>query len=219
MTRVMINNAQESIKNELYSVIFKIALDTEFRISQIVSLQKDCVYETAKKGEFIILSRRKDSTSEDEQQPITIETKRQIDRAIAITAAIRVQAPEYLKNTLFIVPQNGMVSVRAITRENFRKYLARCCEQAEIPTYTAANRDDFIHTPPVLTRIGISFANFSHMVSKSVSTENLFWEMNSSILVTSPLSAPIGIASFVTISFNTRKEASIFSWIEFLGRT
>ena len=142
MTRVMINNAQESIKNELYSVIFKIALDTEFRISQIVSLQKDCVYETAKKGEFIILSRRKDSTSEDEQQPITIETKRQIDRAIAITAAIRVQAPEYLKNTLFIVPQNGMVSVRAITRENFRKYLARCCEQAEIPTYTAANLRD-----------------------------------------------------------------------------
>lgn len=142
LTRVIINNAQESLKNELYSVIFKIALDTEFRISQIVSLQKDCVYETAKKGEFIIISRRKDSTFEDEQQPITTETKRQIDQAIAKTYAIRMQAPVYLKNTLFIVPQNGTVSVRAITRENFRRYLAQCCEQAEIPTYTAANLRD-----------------------------------------------------------------------------
>lgn len=142
LTRVMINNAQGSLKNELYAVIFKIALDTEFRISQIVSLQKDCVCETAKKGEFIILSRRKDSSCEDEQQPITIETKRQIDKAIEITAAIRVQAPEYLKDMLFIVPQNGTVPARAITRENFRKYLARCCEQAEISAYTAANLRD-----------------------------------------------------------------------------
>ena len=142
LIRVMINNAQGSLKNELYSVIFKIALDTEFRISQIVSLQKDCVYETAKKGEFIILSRRKDAASQDEQQPITTETKRQIDRAIAITAAIRAQAPKYLKNTLFIVPQNGTVSARAITRENFRKYLVQCCEQAEIPVYTAENLRD-----------------------------------------------------------------------------
>ena len=142
LTRVMINNAQGSLKNELYSVIFKIALDTEFRISQIVSLQKDCVYETAKKGEYIILSRRKDSAFEDEQQPITIETKRQIDRVITITAEIRAQAPEYLKDMLFIVPQKGTVPVRAITRENFRKYLAWCCGQAEIPVYTANNLRD-----------------------------------------------------------------------------
>ncbi len=142
LTRVMINNAQESLKNELYSVIFKIALDTEFRISQIVSLQKDCVYETAKKGEYIILSRRKDSVFEDEQQPITIETKRQIDRVITITAGIRAQAPEYLKDMLFIVPQKGTVPVRAITRENFRKYMVRCCAQAKIPVYTAQNLRD-----------------------------------------------------------------------------
>ena len=142
LIKVISEKASESIKNELYAIILKIALDTELRISEILSLEADCVYETAKKGEFIILTRRKDASVEYAQVPIPSEVKYQIDRALMITSSLRRDAPDFLQNTLFIVSQKGTVPVRKLTRENFRRYMIACCKQAGIPKYTAANLRD-----------------------------------------------------------------------------
>ena len=142
LTSVITRNAEESIKNELYAVIYAIALDTSFRVSKIISLQKDCVHETAKRGEYVIVARDKDATIDETQEPITKETKRMIDRAIDITENLRKQAPPHLKKMLFIVPQNGTVPIRTINRNNFCIYLKKCCEQAGISDYTSANLRD-----------------------------------------------------------------------------
>lgn len=142
LTRVINTHAKFSLQEDLYSVIYAIALDTNLRISTIMSLDVECVVETAKNGEFVILLRTKDATTNKVQEPITRETKQMIDHAIEITDALRQQIPDNLRKRLFISPNNGSVKVRALTRNNFTIYLKKCCVEAEIPEYTASNLRD-----------------------------------------------------------------------------
>lgn len=142
LTQVITNHAERSVQEDLYSVIYAIALDTNFRISKIISLKVDCVVETAKKGEYVVVARDKDATTGEVQEPITKETKRMIDHALEITRNLRQHAPDHLKSHLFITQQNGVVSVRALNRNNFTIYIKKCCIEAGIPEYTPANLRD-----------------------------------------------------------------------------
>lgn len=142
LTRVIKQNAKETITNALYSIAYAISLDTSLRISSIFSLKIDCIHETAKKGEYTLSVRQKDPTLEYTEEPITISTKRYIDQVIEITKELRKKAPKYLKDVLFIVPQRGSAPVRKLNRNNFTIYLKKCCQCAGIPTYTAANLRD-----------------------------------------------------------------------------
>lgn len=142
LTKVITDRSENSVLENLYSVIYALALDTNFRISKIVSLQADCVVETAKKGEYVVVSRDKDATIHEMREPITRETKRMIDHAVEITKELRQQAPEHLKSYLFIAPQKGTVAVRAINRNNFTIYIKKCCMDAGIPEYTPSNLRD-----------------------------------------------------------------------------
>lgn len=142
LATVILENCDKGLIYKLYFTIFCICLETEFRISQIVALTADCVRETAKKGEYIIVSRVKDASTELEEQPITLETKRRIDKVLELTKELRNTAPDEIKNTLFITTNLGVVAARAISRENMRIYMHTCCKQAGISSYTAENLRD-----------------------------------------------------------------------------
>ncbi len=142
LTKVFSNHSVNSIQEDLYAVIYSIALDTHFRISTIVSLRDDCVVETNKKGEYVIVARVKDATIDESQEAITKETKRMIDHALTITSELRKIAPEYIKHYLFLAPQKGTVPVRVINRNNFTIYTKKCCREAGIKEYTSENLRD-----------------------------------------------------------------------------
>lgn len=142
LNKHLLSNAEKSVFNDICYTIFYIALETEFRISQIVSLRADCLHEAAKKSQYIVVSKKKDELSDAEEQAITIYTKRHIDHVLEITADIRNKAFSDTKDFLFLVPQNGTVPVRVITRENFRKYMKACCDELGLPSYTAENLRD-----------------------------------------------------------------------------
>ena len=73
LNRLMYENSPKSILNDLFYSIFYIALETEFRISQIVSLETDCIQESlGKRGEYVLLSRKKDPLAIDEEASITV---------------------------------------------------------------------------------------------------------------------------------------------------
>lgn len=142
LNKLLLDNAKKSVFNNICYTIFYIALETEFRISQIVSLKADCVHEAAKKGQYVVVSKKKDELSDEEEQAITIYTKRHIDHVLENTADLRNKAFGDTKDFLFLVPQNGTVPVRVVTRENFRKYMKACCDELGLPSYTAENLRD-----------------------------------------------------------------------------
>lgn len=153
LTKKLIQEAVSSLSNYLYAIIYLIAIDTELRISEIVELDYNCVMETVKKNEYIIKTRRKDKSTNVVEIPITLETKRAIDEVIKETSSVRKNAPSTLKNKLFITSSNGSSSVRKITTENFRKYLIKCCEEVNLPRYTAENLRDTHMTKARLYKI------------------------------------------------------------------
>lgn len=137
----------EAKKNNLaaiYQVIFYLALETEFRASQILSLRIDCVYETAKKNQYVLVSKTKTSANEPVEQPITIYAKRHIDEVIRLTKEYRHECQiEGIRDLLFIAPmknRKGIYStIRAAAMNNF---LSVCCDKAEIKRYSMANLRD-----------------------------------------------------------------------------
>ena len=80
----------KSIKNKLYSILFYLALETEFRFNQICDLKVDCVQKTAKENEYIITSETKTSNQAIVEQPITIYVKKCIDEVKDITNNYRL---------------------------------------------------------------------------------------------------------------------------------
>ena len=173
LIKVVEEHAENDVKGILFSLIFKIALDTEMRISEILSLDVDCVSETSKEGEYILIRKRKSRTIEKEIEPITSETKRVIDKAIANTKEYRDNAPLDIKNKLFIVPSDRMVQVRCITLQNFRKYMIACCEEAKVEKYTASNLRDTHMTKARLYKIQHEISDLEHSVLTGHSTKNV----------------------------------------------
>ena len=62
LIKVIEYNADNNVQKFLLSLIFKIALDTEMRISEILSLDIDCVKETSKNGEYVLVRKRKSAS-------------------------------------------------------------------------------------------------------------------------------------------------------------
>lgn len=143
LSAIMKVKAEGSYENALYYAIFYIALETEFRISQIANLKIDCVKPTAKKNEFVIKSITKTSNGELVEQPITTYVKRHIDEILRITKPLRESCPvESTKTYLFIKEANKKGLFNTISEEGFNTFLSKCCEEAGIEKVTASNLRD-----------------------------------------------------------------------------
>lgn len=143
LSAYMNNKSTENTINELFYLAFYIALETEFRPSQIFSLKIDCVSETAKKNEFIITSKTKTSANEPIEQPITIYVKKHIDRILALTQKYRVKnSIADISSYLFLMPSDRKNAYKIITPDLFNTYLKNCCKELNLPLYTCQNLRD-----------------------------------------------------------------------------
>ncbi len=137
------NDAESSIEKAVFYSIFYIALETEFRGSQILSLTTDCVHETSKPNEYVIKSKTKVSGDQIMEQPITIYVKRHIDEIIKMTDGFRRDCQnDDLKKYLFLLPSKKKGTFRILGSENFNKYLKKCCSDLGIKEYTLSNLRD-----------------------------------------------------------------------------
>lgn len=118
-------------------------METEFRPTQIFSLRKDCIKETAKKNEYVLVSRSKTSAGEMCEYPITKYVKQEIDEIIKATEFLRILSTATdLKDYLFITPSVRKGQVQLLTCESFNRHLKKCCAQAEISHYSISNLRD-----------------------------------------------------------------------------
>jgi hypothetical protein len=133
-------NSNNSVLYKLYYTIFYLQLETEFRITQILSLEKDCILETLKGNQFVVNSRSKMSPKDELEQPITIYVKRQIDEIIKLTSVYRnLCHRKNIKNYLFIVPGKRINMYKTISINDFNRYIKNCCLQLGIDLYTSSN--------------------------------------------------------------------------------
>ena len=139
----MKKKAEGNVLYGIYYSVFYIALETSFRSSQIVELTKDCVVETAKKGEYVLYSGTKTSAGEYIEQPITTYVEREIREILKLTEEYRQNCTDTsLANKLFIVPGNKSGVYRELSTHKFNAYLRGCCNEAGIPEYTLENLRD-----------------------------------------------------------------------------
>lgn len=128
---------------DMYSSIFFIALETEFRGSQIVSLPKNCLRETAKNGEYVVVSETKTSAGELVEQPISAYVEREIRHITQITNIYREKCTNTrLKNHLFIVPGAKRNTFKPLNESKFNSFLKACCSELALPLYTLENLRD-----------------------------------------------------------------------------
>lgn len=143
LAKVLKTEASKSLVGSLCYSAFYIALETEFRPSQIFSLRKDCIKETAKKNEYVLVSRSKTSAGEMCEYPITKYVKQEIDEIIKATEFLRILSTATdLKDYLFITPSVRKGQVQLLTCESFNRHLKKCCAQAEISHYSISNLRD-----------------------------------------------------------------------------
>lgn len=141
---VMSKNAKGSLKSFLYYSVFYLALETEFRISQLVNLEADCVQETVKKSQYIISNKTKNSSGEYKEQAITLYTKKHLDEIKRLTESFRKSCPdERMNRLLFLELYNEKCNLfRPLSAESFNKHLKKCCAEAGTKTYTYSNLRD-----------------------------------------------------------------------------
>lgn len=131
-------NSSQDIKAQLYYIVFHIALSTEIRVSQIISLKIDCIYPDIK-NKYYLVSNTKVTNGKKIKVPITEYTKRFIETAINITNPIRDTClDDKLKQYIFLHDHyaNKFSSLEPAV---FRDTLKRICKKLNIPKYTPEN--------------------------------------------------------------------------------
>lgn len=143
VSAIMKEKAEQDISAAMYYAVFYIALETEFRGSQIVTLKRNCIRETAKDNEYVLVSGTKKSAGEEIEQPITTYVKREIDIIIRLGEEYREKCSNTrLKDCLFIVPGARRNLFTAMTTVKFNTFFKRCCSEAGIPLYSLQNLRD-----------------------------------------------------------------------------
>lgn len=136
------NVAYDNDENFLYYVIFHIAIDTEFRISQILSLKINEIEEGMKTNQYFIKSITKVSNGNIIPQAISSYTKRHIDEAIKYTSNLRKECSDSnIKSNIFLRRSNRN-TISIITIDSFNRFIKSQCEAIGIYSYTAANLRD-----------------------------------------------------------------------------
>lgn len=146
---VAIHNALlEKSKNDLFYqemlVIFHLAIQTEFRISQICHLKIDCIKPTFKPNEFEIHTSSKTSNGVKERYTISTISYRLLMGVIDATESLREEnCINNLRDYIFIYPSKMKPGGAAVFYDSvFSKALKNLCAEIDVAPYTAANLRD-----------------------------------------------------------------------------
>lgn len=122
-----------------FYIMFHIALNTEFRASQIVSLPSNCIKESMKANEFVINTNMKQSGYESVDQPCARVVKDIIFAYLNATDDYRSNLPSNLRKYLFIHEDITGKIQTPFNASQFSKYIKNVCEKLGLPRYTAKN--------------------------------------------------------------------------------
>ena len=142
IAKLMSEKSEDSDVAKLYYLIFYIALETEFRVTNILTLKTDSVKETAKPNEYVLVSPTKISNKEELEQPITIYTKKHIDEVVKTTDKYRDETcPDELRDYIFVY-KTSRNNYHLIDSTEFNEYLQSCCSELGLQNYSFGNLRD-----------------------------------------------------------------------------
>lgn len=171
--------ARTDTLSEIFSSIFYLALETEFRGSQIVDLNKNCLQPTAKTGEFAVVSKSKTSANELIEQPVSTYVEREIRHIITTTEIYRTKCTNtQLLDKLFIYPGQKKGTYRKISEAIFNQFLIGCCNELNLPSYTLANLRDTHMTKAEEFKIRNQLSDLEQLVltgHKSTATDDIHY--------------------------------------------
>lgn len=140
MIAAYMNDHKNDNHNSLcYYVMFHIALNTEFRISQIVTLPVDCVQESVKANEYVIRTNMKQSGYEQVNQPCARVVKDIIFAYLNATEDYRSNLDPSLRKFLFVNEYYLTTIKQPFKFHSFSNYLKNVCKKLNLPSYTAKN--------------------------------------------------------------------------------
>lgn len=143
LVKLMKANAEKSIRNKVYFSILCLLIETEFRSSQIRALTIDCIQETAKRNQYVLVSTTKTSNGQPLEQPITLQTKRLLDDVIKSTSEYRRNCTvDGLKNQVFLLEAKKKGAYKIVSRTEFSRYLTKCCKELGLKGYSSENLRD-----------------------------------------------------------------------------
>lgn len=133
----------ESLAYYLYYAVFHLCLETEFRVSQIAHLKTNCIVDTLKNNKFLIRSTSKTSNGQIYEDSISIYTKLHLDDIKTRTDSSRKNCKDKnIAQYLFIFTTYQKNYYKTINKDDFYKYITKCCDQLNIPRYSAQNLRD-----------------------------------------------------------------------------
>lgn len=143
LSKYLRENASRSVKDRLTLTVFHLAIQTEFRISQILHLTADCIRPSLKAGEYVVHSNSKTSHGAKHDYVITEVTFQLLMDTIEFTENLRSSCNiEALKDYIFLYPGNN-ASIRHFNATIFRDYLNAACRDLGFSKhYNASNLRD-----------------------------------------------------------------------------
>lgn len=143
LVKYMKSISESAYTNRLNLAIFYLGLETEFRLSQILNLSTDCVHQTTKPNEYMLISKTKTSKGKQMEQPITTYNKAEIEEIIRFTSEVRASCTDLkIKNYLFISKSNRKNIFTQHKEKEFNTFLKSCCEHLNLQPYVFANLRD-----------------------------------------------------------------------------
>ena len=137
------DHASESAKMRLTETVFHLALQTEFRISQILHLTPDCIRPSLKSGEYVVHSNSKSSHGTKNDYVITEATFRLLMDTVEFTEPLRASCNiEALKDYIFIYRGRNK-SICHYSPTTLRDCLKAACEALGLQkNYSASDLRD-----------------------------------------------------------------------------
>ncbi|WFR58256.1 hypothetical protein QA584_04090 [Anaerocolumna sp. AGMB13025] len=158
----------EDIKFNLYYVIFYLLLESEMRLSHILSLEINSIRDTIKKNQYVIEFQTKSSGTFEIKTGITKYIKKHLDSVISSTTMIRNKCQdESINNRIFLKRNiNRSLVISPMRKDDFNIYLKNICIELRIKPYTAKNLRDTHMTKSV----EYSISKGLHQLTQSILT-------------------------------------------------
>ena len=161
LVNVAIKKIDESMKNEMCYCLLCLLLNTSIRTKDLVNLERDCIRDTLKNGEYGLITSTKTSHNQDLDLPLPVNAKRIIEHLQNLSDSISNKCNDIrFKNKLFLYENKSKrLQYSVINTKLFNDYLLKCCEEAKIKQYSAQNLRDTYMTNSEKYRISKGFSD------------------------------------------------------------
>lgn len=136
----LVKEGQSKPVYELSFAILNILLQTPFRMSEIVRLERDCLIDTGKQGVYVLRFKAKTSGGDYEDRTIPYSTYALIKHIVSRTEEyVRRCCNEELRKCLFLYPNCKTRGVKVMDKHSFNHCVGMACTKLQLPSYSYSN--------------------------------------------------------------------------------